>query len=38
MPATISPMLARRSGGGRFAEQAMPRIAVPTAPIPVQTA
>ncbi len=38
MPATISPMQARRAAVAGSPNSAMPRIAVPTAPMPVQTA
>src|SRR6185437_7043996 len=38
IPATMSPMLARRAAVAGSPNNAMPRIAVPTAPIPVHTA
>jgi len=35
MPATISPMLARRNAVAGSPNRMMPSVAVPTAPIPV---
>lgn len=38
MPATISPMLARRNAAAGSPNRMIPSAAVPTAPMPVQTA
>ena len=38
IPATISPMLARRNAVAGSPNRTMPSVAVPTAPMPVQTA